>query len=97
MTFMPLIVLDSILIKRRRRINNVTGFYPEVVYLSKKKSKDKYCVVRFPAGKFMLMAAGVQYIFCYYYLRRRGDIPILNIESEYFLYEFSYSFRCYYI
>ncbi len=74
---------DRLLIERRRRIHKVTGFYPEAVFLSKKKSEKKYCIVRYRMPVFGLVAAGIQYVFCYYLLAERGYIPILDIEYTY--------------
>ncbi len=74
---------DRILIERRRRINKVKGFYPEAVFFSKKKSDKKYCIVRYTRPTFDLMAAGIQYVFCYHRLAARGYIPILDIEYAY--------------
>lgn len=80
---LPCTTFDRLLIERRRRINKVTGYYPQAVFLSKKRSKKKYCVVRFTTPTFALMAAGIQYVFCYYQLVERGYIPLLDIENAY--------------
>lgn len=81
----PKPVFDKIIIGWRRRVNRVTGYYPDAVFFSKKKSNKKYCVVRYATPTFGIMAAGIQYIFCYYKLINRGYIPVLDLE-----YEFSY-------
>lgn len=77
------ITFDRLLIERRRRINKVTGYYPEAVFFSKMKSDKKYCVVRYARPTFALMAAGIQYIFCYHQLVERGYIPLIDIEFVY--------------
>lgn len=74
---------DRLLIERRRRLNNVKGYYPEAVFISKENSETKYCVVRYTAPTFALMAAGIQYVFCYHQLRERGYIPLIDIEYAY--------------
>lgn len=74
---------DRLLLERRRRINKVAGYYPEAVFLSKGKSETKYCVVRYTLPTFALMAAGIQYVFCYHQLRERGYIPLIDIEYAY--------------
>ena len=80
---LPCTTFDRLLIERRRRINKVTGYYPQAVFFSKKRSKKKYCVVRFTTPTFALMAAGIQYVFCYYQLVERGNIPLLDLEGTY--------------
>ncbi len=81
----PATTFDRILIERRRRlkVNNVTGYYPHAVFFSKKRSKEKYCVVRYTAPTFAMFAAGVQYVFCYYKLLEKGYIPLIDIEYAY--------------
>ena len=81
----PATTYDRILIERRRRlkVNNVTGYYPHAVFFSKKRSKEKYCVVRYTAPTFSVFAAGVQYVFCYYKLLERGYVPLIDIEYAY--------------
>lgn len=74
---------DRLLIERRRRVNKVTRYYPEAVFFSKGKSNKKYCVVRYIWPDFGLMAAGIQYVFCYHQLLKRGYIPLIDIEYEY--------------
>lgn len=80
---LPCTLFDRLLLERRRRINKITGYYPQAVFLSKRKSPQKYCVVRFTIPTFALMAAGIQYIFCYYKLHDKGYIPVLDLECEY--------------
>ena len=80
---LPCTIFDRLLIERRRRINKVTGYYPQAVFLSKKRAKKKYCVVRFTIPTFALMAAGIQYVFCYYKLQKKGYIPVLDLECKY--------------
>lgn len=80
---LPPTVYDRIVIWWRRKINKVTGYYPEAFYFSKKKDKNKYCVVRYSIPTYALMAAGIQYIFCYYKLCDKGYIPVLDLECEY--------------
>lgn len=80
---LPYTIYDRIIIERRRRINNVVGYYPHAVFFSKKKSNEKYCIVRYSASTMGLMAAGIQYIFCYHRLVERGYIPIIDIEYTY--------------
>ena len=83
---LPNTTFDRLVIERRRRINRIEGCYPEAIFLSKRKSDKKYCVVRYERPTFDLMAAGIQYVFCYHLLSQRGYIPILDIE-------YIYSFR----
>lgn len=83
---LPNTTFDRFLIERRRRINKVTENYPYATFLSKKKSDKKYCIVRYSMPTFALMAAGIQYVFCYHQLVKRGYIPIIDIE-------YAYSFR----
>lgn len=83
---LPPTTFDRFLIERRRRINKVIGYYPEAVFFSKGKSEKKYCIVRYTYPVFALMAAGIQYIFCYHQLVERGYIPLIDIE-------FAYSYR----
>lgn len=83
---LPYTTFDRLLIERRRRINKVQECYPEAVFLSKKRSDKKYCIVRYRRPTFDLMAAGIQYVFCYHRLAERGYIPIIDIE-------YTYSFR----
>ncbi len=80
---LPCTVADRLLIERRRRINRIKECYPYAVFFSKKKSYKKYCVVRYTAPQMELMAAGIQYIFCYHQLAARGYIPIIDIEYAY--------------
>lgn len=80
---LPATVFDRIVIWWRRKVNKVKGKYPEVVFYKKKKAKKKYCVVRYAMPTFGIMAAGIQYIFCYYKLLDRGYIPVLDLEYEY--------------
>lgn len=80
---LPATVFDRIVIWWRRKVNKVKGKYPEVVFYKKKKAKKKYCVVRYALPTFGIMAAGIQYIFCYYKLLDRGYIPVLDLEYEY--------------
>lgn len=82
-SILPPTVYDRIVIWWRRKINKVTGCYPEAFYFSKKKGKNKYCVVRYSIPTFALMAAGIQYVFCYYKLKKKGYTPILDLECEY--------------
>lgn len=83
---LPSTTLDRLLIGRRRKINNVKDCYPEAAIISKKRSDRKYCIVRYRRPTFDLMAAGIQYVFCYYRLKNRGYTPIIDIE-------YTYSFR----
>lgn len=78
----PKPVFDRIIIGWRRRVHKVIGYYPEAVFFSKRKSDKKYCIVRYARPTFDLLAAGVQYLFCYYQLAERGYIPILDIEYK---------------
>lgn len=80
---LPCTTFDRLLIERRRRINKVTENYPYATFLSKKRSDKKYCIVRYSMPTFALMAAGIQYVFCYYQLVKRGYIPIIDIEPTY--------------
>lgn len=80
---LPGTLFDRLVLERRRRVNNITGYYPEAVFFSKEKSKKKYCVVRFALPNMAFMASGIQYIFCYRELIKRGYIPILDIEYIY--------------
>lgn len=80
---LPRTTFDRLLIERRRRINKVTEYYPYAFFLSKKKSKKKYCVVRYSFPNMALIAAGIQYIFCYHQLVERGYIPIIDIENDF--------------
>lgn len=80
---LPNTTFDRLLIERRRRVNKVKGCYPEAVFVSKKRTDKKYCIVRYERPTFDLLAAGVQYLFCYYQLAERGYIPILDIEYKY--------------
>lgn len=80
---LPPTTFDRLLIERRRRLNKVTGYYPEAVFFSKEKSEKKYCVVRYTCPTFALMAAGIQYVFCYHQLVERGYIPLIDIEYAY--------------
>ena len=83
---LPCTTFDRLLIERRRRINKVTENYPYAGFLSKEKSDKKYCIVRYSLPTFNLLAAGIQYVFCYHQLANRGYIPIIDIE-------YTYSFR----
>lgn len=83
---LPNVVYDRLLIERRRRINHIQGYFPEAVFLSHKKSDIKYCIVRYTRPNFDLMAAGIQYVFCYHKLVERGYVPVIDIE-------YTYSFR----
>lgn len=80
---LPATTFDRIVIWWRRKVNKVKGKYPEVAFYKKKKAKKKYCVVRYSLPTFGIMAAGIQYIFCYYKLLNRGYIPVLDLEYEY--------------
>lgn len=80
---LPYTAVDQLLIERRRRINKITEYYPYAAFFSKKRSDKKYCIVRYTAPQMELMAAGIQYIFCYYRLAARGYIPIIDIEYAY--------------
>lgn len=79
----PQTKLDEFLIERRRRLNNVTGYYPHAFFLSKKRADKKYCVVRYSIPNFALLAAGIQYLFCYHQLVEKGYTPIIDIEYTY--------------
>ena len=83
---LPCTTFDRLLIERRRKINKVTENYPYAGFLSKKESDKKYCIVRYSMPTFALFAAGIQYVFCYHQLAKRGYIPIIDIE-------YTYSFR----
>lgn len=80
---LPNTLFDQIIIWWRRKVDHVTGCYPEAVYFSKKTSKNKYCIVRYTMPTFGIMAAGIQYIFCYYKLMQRGYIPVMDLEYAY--------------
>lgn len=80
---LPYTMVDKFLIERRRRINRITECYPYAAFFSKKRSRKKYCVVRYIAPQMELMAAGIQYVFCYHQLVERGYIPIIDIEYAY--------------
>lgn len=80
---LPCTTFDRLLIERRRRINKVTENYPYAGFLSKKKSDKKYCIVRYSEPTFGLMAAGIQYVFSFHQLLKRGYIPIIDIEYTY--------------
>ena len=80
---LPATTFDRIVIWWRRKVNRVIGYYPEVVYFSTRKNEKKYCIVRYSLPTFALMAAGIQYIFCYYKLLDKGYIPVLDLEYEY--------------
>lgn len=79
----PSTTLDRLVIERRRRINKITGYYPHAFFLAKEKSDKKYCVVRYSFPNMALIAAGIQYIFCYHQLAERGYIPIIDIENDF--------------
>ncbi len=74
---------DRWTIERNRRGNRVKEYYPFAYVFAKGKSKEKYCVVRFSKSTFNLLAAGIQYVFWYHWLKERGYIPVIDIEYPY--------------
>ena len=81
--FLTCTTFDRIVIEHRRKVNRITGFYPHAVFFSKRKSKIKYCIVRYTTPTSDLLASGIQYVFCYHQLLKRGYTPLIDIEYAY--------------
>lgn len=80
---LPPIAFDRCLLEWRRCVNHIDEYYPWAVFFSKKKAKEKYCVVRYTMPEMGLMAAGIQYVFVANWLKKRGYIPLIDIEYAY--------------
>lgn len=77
---LPCMTYDLLVIWWRRKVNYVNNSYPYAKIYSCKRSKSKYCVVRYTMPNMLLFAAGTQFLFKYYWLRERGYVSIIDIE-----------------
>lgn len=80
---LPSAPYDRLIIWWRRKVNGIKESYPYAKVYSHKKSKYKYCVVRYTIPTMSIFAAGIQFLFKYYWLVNRGYVPIIDIEYTY--------------
>ena len=62
--------------------SNVSYDYPYFIAKSK-GAKEKYCIFRYSMPTYGILAAGVQFLFAASWARKRGMIPLLDIELAY--------------
>ncbi len=79
----PPIVFDSCFINFERMRLGIKEKYPSAYVRPGKHLKMKYCVVRYVRPNVDITAAGLNYIFIYYALKKRGYIPVLDLELAY--------------
>lgn len=57
--------------------------FDDPYWIGKKNGKKRYWIIRFYMPNEMLFGAGVQYAWAYDYIKKRGGIPLLDMEYRY--------------
>lgn len=72
------------LINSNGKLGDKSIQYKRRYYIRKEKgAKEKYCIFRIPIPQHALLSAAKRYLFAYEWAKKKGYIPVLDLEYEY--------------